>query len=154
MDFDEARIGEKPPRRVEGRIEALGLAHGEHDVRVAGGVDHRVGFLNRARHRLFDQDVDAPCQQVSRQLGVDFGRHRERDRVHAADDVVIVEERLRVVRGRDFFRPRPVGVDHRDELGARQRRQNAGVMLPEVADADDGDTHCHHGEHEDTKARR
>jgi hypothetical protein len=62
MDFDETRIGEKPPRGVEGRIEALGLAHGEHDIRVAGGVDHRVSFVNRARHRLFDQNVDTLCQ--------------------------------------------------------------------------------------------
>ena len=43
-----------------------------------------------------------------------------------------------MVRGRDFFGPRTVGVDHRDELGARQRGQNARVMLAEVADADDG----------------
>ena len=60
MDFDEARIGEERPRDGDRRIEALGVADGQHDARVAGGVDHLVGFVERARHRLLDQHGDAP----------------------------------------------------------------------------------------------
>ena len=49
----------------------------------------------------------------------------------------------------------PVGVDDRDQLHARQRRQNPRVMLAEMPDADDGDAQRHtlhdHENHEDTK---
>ena len=74
-------------------------------------------------------------------LAVQLGRHGDRDRVDPAEQLAAVEQRAASpLAAAISSRARAVGVDDRDELDARQRRQNPRVMPAEMADADDRDS--------------
>ena len=57
-----------------------------------------------------------------------FGRDRDRDGVDLARSSRASVKRPGADAGGDLFGPRRVGVDHRDELDAGQRREDPGVM--------------------------
>jgi hypothetical protein len=54
-----------------------------------------------------------------------------------------IEQRLGVDRSGDLFRPGAVGVDHRNQRHPRQRREDPGVVAPEVTDTDDCEAKAH-----------
>ncbi len=143
MDLDEPRIAQQRARRGDGGIEALGLADGEKRLRLRRRGDHLVGLGKAARHRLLDQHVDAGREKRQRDFPMELGRHGERHRVDASEDVAIVSRGTGSAGSGHLRRPRLVGVDDRYQLHARQRGQNPGVMAAEVADADDGYSQRH-----------
>ncbi len=77
-----------------------------------------------------------------------------RHRVHLTEKLVSIEHRAGAVGGGDLLGARPVGVDDRRELDARQRRQDPRVMLAEMPDADDRDAKRHRPNHEGTKTTK
>src|SRR5438105_2189905 len=99
-------------------------------------LDHGVGFRQAPGHWLFDERRNAGRQKWQRDVMMLLGRHGDCDRVDHRQDLTRIECRTRVVRCRDFLRARPIRVYDRDELSAWKRRQDTGVMTPEMADAD------------------
>ena len=59
MHFDETRIRQERPRRVDGGIETLGVANGKPDAVSSRGADHRIGLVERACHWFLDQHRNA-----------------------------------------------------------------------------------------------
>ncbi len=74
---------------------------------------------------------------------MELGRHRDGHRVDPAQHVAVVEDRARPARRRDLVGAHAIGVDHRLELHAGQRRQNPRVVFAEVSNADNGDAQAH-----------
>ena len=60
-----------------------------------------------------------------------------------ADDIACIVSRPRVAGRRDLVGAAAIRIDDRHQRDARQRRQNPGVMLSEVADADDPHSRTH-----------
>ena len=99
------------------------------DAGRGGRGDQLVGLGERSRHRLLDEDRHARLEKRQRDVAMQLGRHRNRHGVDLAEQLARVEQRPRAAGGRDLLGARAVGVDDRDELDARQRRQNPRVML-------------------------
>ena len=141
MDLDEPRIGQQRARGGDRRIEALGVADGEHARRAsaaaaiissASSSDRAIGFSTSDRH--------AGRQERQRDVAMQLGRHGDRHGVDLPEQLARSRRAARVRFAAAISSARAaIGVDDGDELDARQRRQNPRVMAAEVSDADDGD---------------
>ena len=143
MDFDEPRIGQHRAGGRHRRVESLDVPDGQHRVTFHRGVNDRVGFSEGSRERLLDQHRDARLEKRQRDRVMNLGRHGHRHRIDPADHVPIIVHGLRAARCRDRIGAGPVGIDDGRQRGIRQRRQDAGMMPPEVADADYGKAQRH-----------
>jgi len=104
------------------------------------GGQQVVGLRERPRHRLFDQDPDSPLQKRQGHIPVPLGRHRDGDGIDPVEDLPEVGQRTRPGARRDLRRAARERIDDRDELRSLGRRQDAGMMPAQVADADYGDS--------------
>ena len=121
-------------------IEALGVADGEDGAGIAAAAAIIVSASASDRAIGFSTSTgDARREKRQRDVTVQLGRHGDRHRVDPAEE--LAESMSGVVRCAAAISSArgPIDVDDRDELDARQRRQNPGVMAAEMADADDGD---------------
>jgi hypothetical protein len=75
---------------------------------------------------------------------VRFSRDGDRDRVDHRADGGRIREGARIVSRGDLFGASRPGVDHADEIHVVHACQQTGVVLPEVADADDCDAKTRH----------
>jgi hypothetical protein len=157
MDLDEPRIDKQRTRSVDGGIESLGLSDGSATPELAA-VAPPVGLVQSSGHRLLDEHRNAGLQEWERDVAVALGRDRDRDSVHGpakagphtggvggphGNEVVRIEQRLRVHRTRNLFRAAAIGVDHGHELSPGERGEDPGMVSPEVTDADDRDAKAH-----------
>ncbi len=138
---DVARVLDEALGRAERRVEPLDVADLEDGAARARRLhqDRRVG--DGRGDRLLDEDVLPRLDEGKRDLAVRPRRDDDRDRVHAVDHVAPALE------GADA-EPRPhleaalrVGVGDGHELDARERAVDPSVVLAEVADPDDPDSH-------------
>ena len=102
-----------------------------------GRGDHGVGFFQRPRHRLLDEDRHASRQERHRDVPVQLRGDGDRHRVDLAEELAEVAERPGPVRAGDLGGARGIDVNDRDQIDARQRGQNPGVMAAEIPDPDD-----------------
>ena len=127
-------------RRRHRRIEPLRVAGRQHAARARRRLDQPVGVGQRRRQRLLHQHGDAALDERQRDLDV---RRRSGTAIVTAStrssSVGGVGERPRPVLGGDLVGAAGLGVHDADELDAVHRRQQPGMMLAEVTDADDGD---------------
>ena len=159
VHFDEARIGEQRPRGLDRRVEALGVADGQQRrplsppaaiISSASASDRAIGFsTSTGMPAARNGSAMSRCSSVGTAI------------VTAStcpSELARIEQRPRAVRRGDLLGARAVGVDDRDQLDARQRRQDPRVMSAEMADADDGDAQACAStsatSHEDTKSGR
>ena len=154
VDFDETRITEHRTRGIDRWIEAFRVADGQNRSRARGGFDHRVRFGETARHRFLDEDGQTRREKWRRDVAMTLGWNRNRHRVDAPEHVAEIESRLRPAGARDLVRARSIRIDDGNEVDAGERRQNAGVMAAEMADADHCNAQLHERNHEDTNTRR
>jgi hypothetical protein len=77
----------------EPRQRAAVVGHEERRLRGLKGVDHRLTFSHRPRHRLFDVTGLFGARAAQREVGVALRRRRDVDRV----DIRIGDERVNIV---------------------------------------------------------
>ncbi len=109
-----------------------------------GGVDQPIGVGERGRERLFHEHRASLLDERHRHLDVRVGRNGHRDCIdHRANVRGACECPGCVFRG-NFLGATRLGIHHADELDVLHVREQASVMLAEVADADDSDTKSWH----------
>ncbi len=133
------RIGDESGERAIGAGKALDLPHLKNHVPLLGELGERGCALEGLGDRLLDEYVDAGLDQRARDLVMQRGRNRHARGIDAANDAAVIEGGLGTELG--GYRPRAlfVGIDHRDELGARIARIVIGVKAPEIASSYNGD---------------
>src|SRR5262249_11683006 len=157
--FNEPWIDEQRSCGLDGGVETLGLSNGQRHVCFCRSHNQLVCFRDRLGHRLFDEYRNAGREKghgdVSMQLGwnrdgygVDSpakaGRHiGPAGAGHYIGQRADVEERLCVHRPRDLLSTRTVRIDDCHQPHAGKRRQDPGVMAPEMTDSDHRDAKAH-----------
>ncbi len=135
-----------PPQRLDVGVEPPAVGDHQHPARRVRGRDHRLGLLQRGRHRLLDQHVLARLQAGDRLLGVQAVRRAHHHGIdlrvggqlapvggRAGDAVALGERGQRL-------RP-PVGRAR--DLGARMLLHAAGVEVHDPAGSEQGDAQGH-----------
>ena len=75
MDLKIHRLANVWSQRDHRGIEALEMSHLENRVALLGGANHSIGFFERSRDWLLDQDVNPRLEQTTRDFAVRFSRH-------------------------------------------------------------------------------
>jgi len=86
--------------------------------------------------RLFDEDGDAARQEIGRDRVVVDRRRGDHGGGDERQQGAVVVEGARVAALGDQLGLRSVGVGDADEFHVRHPRQDAGVLLPQMPDAD------------------
>ena len=146
-DRADVAAGDRVARGDErGREPQVVRRHQQH-TGVGRGREHGVGLGDRARDRLFDENVLAGLGRGDRHLGVERVRRADRDRV----DVVVIEHRAPIVDD-DAAAARSAWAASAD---ARVRLAKATMSAPAASSAGTwarlamapqpmiADTHCH-----------
>jgi hypothetical protein len=103
------------------------------------GGDERVGFVERCSDGLFDEDVNARCEDVRADARVFDGWYGQADCVDSIgrESVQVAENKRAEFRG-DFLGALGVRVNYADQLSAFDFAPDAHVVAPEIADTYDG----------------
>ena len=139
--LDEARVVDAPARRPHDRVEALRVADAEEASRARGRAGHGGCLRQRGGHRFFDQDRQAAFQARLDDRGVRRGRDGHADRVELPRQVPVGRQRRNAVSGGDGRGTIEVGVHDRLQARLSEGRVDAGVVLSQAADSDDGDAY-------------
>ena len=140
MHLDETRLVDVRAGGQHGRVEVLDVPDGQRRTRIArpppaGGRPPRI-----ERVIGFSSSTWMPASSSgSATLGVRLGRHRHADGVDLANQVGHTRHHRRPRRAGDLRGSPRIGIDDADERRVGKRGQHAGMMAPEVADADDRD---------------
>ena len=124
-----------------GAIEAVAVADDHADAGARHGIDHRLAFVERHRHRLFHQNVLATrrgCGDMSRMELVGRGDVDDVD-VRIGAQRLDARVRPRIERGGEVRRRLASRVRRRDQCDARigdEGRQHQRERAPETGDAD------------------
>ena len=135
--FDEDRLEAVAGDRLVAGVEALDVADLEPGAALRRGGDEVARVLDAVGHGLLDEDGDAAPEERQRD-GVMVERGDD-----DADGLRAVEQEVRRLGpfGLEFpgdgARRGGVAVHDADQLGIRQPGVDAGVLLAEMADADD-----------------
>jgi hypothetical protein len=120
------------------------VAGGQQTALPPGSVDEPIRLGQRTRQRLLDQHGASPFHERDRHVHMRLRRHRDGDGVHQRLDVSRSCEGPDAVPGGNLLRTARPGVHDADEFDARHIREQPGMVLAEVANADDGNTQaCH-----------
>jgi lactoylglutathione lyase len=134
------QLGERPTDRGE----ALDMADLQDPAVVPGEIDQPAGIRHRLGDRLLHQDMGAVFDEIPRDREMARGRSRDADGVDTAEEGSMVRKRLDTVLAGDRGRPGRIAVHDRHEAGAREFGILVGMMLAEMADADDGGPQLSH----------
>ena len=129
--------------RLDRRVVALDVPDREHARRGArASSTSAVGFGHGRGDRLLDEDVEAPLRGRTAPsspwelVGVATTTASAR-----VGDLLGPRQHPQAALARDLLGAALVVVVDAHERDARQPRRHAGVVAPEVADADDGEAH-------------
>ena len=109
----------------------------QHQAPLLGERDELVGFSERRRDRLLDEQMQTVFQAVARHAVMAIGRHGDDRGIRLAENLAIVGQRGGAELLGERRRACLIRVDHRGELHAAQRRQLLGVITAHVAGAND-----------------
>ena len=118
--------------------EAFDMADLENAAAAGGKIDQRFCILDGLGNGLFDQDMGAVIEEVAGDRVVACGRCCDADGIDLAEELAVVGQRLDVVARGDRLGTLGVPVDRGDKLDVLCLRQLVGVVLPEMADPDNG----------------
>jgi hypothetical protein len=121
---------------LEAGIEALDMADLQKDMMPFGQFEHLLGLADGLGHRLFDQKRQAARQEFGGEGGMMRGRSGDDDGIHERQQVVMIAEGTGAATLGHRLDLGDMGIDDADQLDIRQRRQNPGVFLAEMSDAD------------------
>ena len=136
LNFDEAGHKTRRQHSLNGGIVELDMAHRQHHPARGGGCHQRVRLVQGGGDRLLHQNVDPGLDQTSRDFKVIHGRHGD----HRDIDGLSQRLESRGDQSAVLVRRVPCGggirVNHEHRLGTEQVRQQANVMAPHHAGAD------------------
>ena len=117
--------------------------HAEPHARGVGGLDERIGALDRDVNRFFDQHVQAAPARGDALLGMQTRGASDGYQVHRLVRKEAIEVRIRrgAVGRRQSFRPAWIATVHGDDRGAGYGAGCACVRVADVARAEDADVH-------------
>ena len=124
-------------QRLDGRVVELDVADGQN--RFAGAVQQSIGVGQRRSDRLLHQEMQASRKQVDAHFGMQDRRHGEHDCRALLAQLIQSRAGSHVVLLGDALGDDGVAVEDSDELYVRETSQDADVVLPERARADDTD---------------
>ena len=142
--LDEQGLAQHVGQRQDRGVEALEMADLKHDAARVRERDQRVRLLERRRDRFFEQDMQAGIEKLARDREMRPRRHHDARGLDPARELADVAQREGTKPCPERPRPLELAVDHRDQLGARQRRIFLGVMPAEMAATDDRGAHRRH----------
>ena len=102
----------------------------------------RIGHAGR--NRLLDQRGDSGLQERQRDLDMGDRRHGNRHGLHATGELTRIAKRRHTEFRSDLLGACAIDVDNTDQVDIVHRRQQARVVLAEMADADDANAHFVH----------
>jgi hypothetical protein len=102
-----------------------------------GGTHELVGFLERQRHGLLDEDRDSALQKRHRDVAVQFRWNSHDNGIDRIQQLSTVRAGARASRRSRLIGPFADGVDHSHERRVLEVGQNPRVMSAKVPDADD-----------------
>ena len=136
LSADELRLQGAGLDLLKRGIEAFDVADLQQCLVLRGQADEGVGLAQVQGQRFLDQQVNVPLEEFRSDNAVLEGGN---DDARGIDEI---EQRLKIGKGQ---RAQPLGnglgldmvdVGDSDELDLRQRRQDAGVFLAQMSDAD------------------
>ena len=133
---------EQSPQQSRDRQETPVQPDAQADPGFLRGGDHLVGIGARNRHRLLDEHMEAPPDQVNRGGGVMRGWRGQDDAigVRARHSRHIVVDARDAVRRTQFGSTCPIAIDESDDVDlvvAGQHREKAGAGDRTASDDDD-----------------
>jgi hypothetical protein len=144
VDFEKHGAADERERGADGGIEALEMT-GLGDALVLGGdAQQFVGFGERGGHGLFDEDVDASFHEGTVDIEMEDGGDGDGGGLHFAvggQELRDGAEGFAVELAGNGIGARGIGIDHAYQTDAARLLQlaiDAGVIMAESADADDG----------------
>ena len=138
MDFEKHRARNDFSDGDDGRIEPFDVADLKNAAAAFCGGDERVGFGERCRDGLFDEDINSRRENAGAYTRVLGGWDGEAHGVNAVGrERVQVAKNSRVEFRCNFLRAVGVGIDDADKLGAFDFAPDAHVVAAEITDADD-----------------
>ncbi len=119
-------------------IESLNVADLQNPRRAFCRGDQLVRFIERRRHRLFDQHIDSRVEQTAADARVLFRRDGEAHGLHArGGERVDIRNRPRAEFRGDLPGALGIGVNDAGEFDAFEFAPHADMVASELAGADD-----------------
>src|SRR5262249_47480996 len=137
MRFKEARTVDPATERDEGRIETFNMSDLQRQAVLGCEPDQLICFGEALRNRLLDKNVNPCFEKFLRYLMMADCRSGYADCLDLTDEIL---EILDVADARplgDRATSRFVDVADRNQLYVFETGVNPGVLLPEMAGADD-----------------
>src|SRR5262249_2616514 len=97
MRFKESRLSQDACGSHHCRVEALEVTYLQHCFAATRCFDDSIGFVERARDRLFDEHRYTSIQQLASDGLMRFGWNCQTDRIYFADDFTIGSDERRAV---------------------------------------------------------
>lgn len=138
MNLDEAGLPFNLHQSLDGRIEELDVADSQNPVPSRG--HQAVGFFQVRCQRLLDQDVDSLLEQITSDLTMIDGRHRDYGSLQATGKFGQAVKDPGTELLRDTFSRAAIRIEDAHQLGARILGQDAHVVPTQSTGADDSDS--------------